>query len=165
MKYYHQKKLCIKKIKLKMKYLMNLIILFTIGMKSFLHTFEGAPHVPFSPGIGSTQSSTAYMDTTENLLNTFLFDDIKTPGVGVNNILTKNDVSVFPNPTKENVSIEISKGKINTIVITDITGKVMETIVAKTNIIDLNLNELNSGIYFLTISNELGIITKKMIKE
>ncbi len=137
----------------------------TLGMKSFFHTFEGAPHVPFSPGVGTPQSSTAYMDTTEDLLTTFLFDDIKTPGVGVNNILTKNDVSVFPNPTKENVTIEISKGKINTIVITDLTGKVMETIIAKSNIIDLNLNNLNNGIYFLTISNELGIITKKMIKE
>lgn len=137
----------------------------TLGMKSFFYTFEGAPHVPFSPGVGTTQSSTAYMDTTENLLKDFLFDDIKTAGVGVNTILSKNDVSIFPNPTKETISIEVLKGTKNTITLTDITGKILETINTSNNNTIINLNSYENGIYFVTIGNELGSITKKIIKE
>jgi len=136
-----------------------------LGMKSVLYTFKGAPHVPFSPGVGTTQSSTAYMDTTENLLRDFLFDDIKTQGVGVNNVLANGDVKVYPNPAKENVSIETNKGINNVINILDLSGKIIDTINTSKSIAIINTSNLTAGIYFIQITNEFGSITKKLVIE
>lgn len=136
-----------------------------LGMKSVFYTFQDAPHVPFSPGVGSTASSTAYMDTTEGLLRDFLFDDIKTAGVGINNVLANSDVKVYPNPAKENVSIETFKGNNNVITILDLSGKTIETINTSKTITVLNTSSLTSGIYFIQITNEFGSITKKLVIE
>ena len=136
-----------------------------LGMKSVFYTFKDAPHVPFSPGVGSVESSTAYMDTTEGLLRDFLFDDIKTQGVGVNNVLAQNDVKLYPNPAKEMVTIEVAYGTKNVITIMDLSGKIIETIQSNKVMTNLNLNNLQSGIYFVNIYNENGSITKKMIVE
>jgi predicted esterase len=136
-----------------------------LGMKSVFYTFQDAPHVPFSPGVGTTASSTAYMDTTEGLLRDFLFDDIKTAGVGVNNVLANSDVKVYPNPAKENVSIETSKGNNSVITILDLRGKTIETVNTSKTITVLNTNNLTSGIYLIQITNEFGNITKKLVIE
>jgi para-nitrobenzyl esterase len=136
-----------------------------LGMKSVFYTFKDAPHVPFSPGVGTLESSTAYMDTTEVLLRDFLFDDIKTQGVGVNNVLAQNDVKLYPNPAKEMVTIEVGFGTKNIITIVDLSGKVIETIESNKAHTNLSLNNLQTGIYFVNISNENGSITKKLIIE
>lgn len=136
-----------------------------LGMKSMFYTFQDAPHVPFSPGVGTTASSTAYMDTTEGLLRDFLFDDIKTAGVGVNNVLANSDVKVYPNPAKENVSIETIKGNNNVITILDLSGKIIEMVNTSKTITVLNTSNLTSGIYFIQITNEFGSITKKLVIE
>lgn len=136
-----------------------------LGMKSVFYTFKDAPHVPFSPGVGTLESSTAYMDTTEVLLRDFLFDDIKTQGVGVYNVLAQNDVKLYPNPAKEMVTIEIGFGTKNIITIVDLSGKVIETIESNKAHTNLSLNNLQTGIYFVNISNENGSITKKLIIE
>lgn len=136
-----------------------------LGMKSVFYTFKDAPHVPFTPGIGTTESSTAYMDTTEGLLRDFLFDDIKTQGVGINNVLSNSDVKVYPNPAQENVSIETSKGNNNVITFMDLSGKTIETVDNSKTITVLNTSHLKSGIYFIQITNEFGSITKKLVIE
>lgn len=136
-----------------------------LGMKSVFYTFQGAPHVPFSPGVGSTASSTAYMDTTEYMLSNFLFDDIKTNGVGFDEVLTSSQVSLYPNPTKDKVTIEIQKGLNNTITFTDLSGKTIAIYYSNKNTTTINTDKLNAGIYILTVSNENGIISKKLIIE
>jgi poly(3-hydroxybutyrate) depolymerase len=136
-----------------------------LGMKSVFYTFKDAPHVPFSPGVGTVESSTSYMDTTETLLRDFLFDDIKTQGVGVYNVLAPNDVKLYPNPAKEMVTIDIAFGTKNIITLMDLSGKIIETIQSNKASTDLNLNHLQTGIYFVNIYNENGSITKKLIVE
>jgi para-nitrobenzyl esterase len=136
-----------------------------LGMKSVFYTFKDAPHVPFSPGVGTVETSTAYMDTTESLLRDFLFDDIKTQGVGVNNVLAQNDVKLYPNPAKEMVTVDIAFGSKNVITLMDLSGKIIETIQSNKASINLNLNHLQTGIYFVNIYNENGSITKKLIVE
>jgi poly(3-hydroxybutyrate) depolymerase len=136
-----------------------------LGMKSVFYTFKDAPHVPFSPGVGTLESSTAYMDTTEGLLRDFLIDDIKTQGVGVNNILAKTDVKLYPNPAKEMLTIEVNNGNKNVITLMDLSGKTIETIQSNKAFTHLNLSHLQAGIYFVNISNENGSITQKLIVE
>jgi len=136
-----------------------------LGMKSVFYTFKDAPHVPFAPGVGSAQSSTAYMDTTEGLLRDFLFENLKTQGVGVNNILAKADVKLYPNPAKEMVTIEVNNGTKNVITLIDLSGKTIETIQSNKAFTNINLTHLQAGIYFVNISNENGSVTQKLIIE
>ena len=134
------------------------------GMKTFLYTFLGAPHVPFSPGVGSTQSSTAYMDTTENLLRDFLADDLKRK-VGLAEVLLATDVNVYPNPAHGQVVVDITKGDETEVRILDINGKTHYALNTNNKRLVLDIGDLNSGFYFVNIRNEYGSITRKMLVE
>ncbi|MGV6827843.1 MAG: T9SS type A sorting domain-containing protein [Flavobacteriales bacterium] len=73
-------------------------------------------------------------------------------------------INVYPNPVKSLLFIENNKHfKINKITIFDILGKV---VFREKNIFNqLSLSELKSGILFMKIETEKGIILKKIIKE
>ncbi|NHN26819.1 T9SS type A sorting domain-containing protein [Flavobacterium jejuense] len=74
---------------------------------------------------------------------------------------------VYPNPVNNMVSISSgSKVTFDTISITDINGRIVKSFtynaVTETNI---NVSDLNSGIYFLKIKTSEGILDKKIIKQ
>jgi hypothetical protein len=80
---------------------------------------------------------------------------------GIETIETTN-VSVYPNPFSNNVNMVVDKA--STIKITDVIGSVIcsGTVNAGTNTIETG--SFSSGVYFITISNNTGSVTKKMIK-
>lgn len=72
--------------------------------------------------------------------------------------ITKNDVTVYPNPTNSMVSIK-SQLDINTIVLYSILGnKVLET---HNNNIDVS--NLKSGTYIIKINTQKGTLNKKLV--
>lgn len=77
-----------------------------------------------------------------------------------------NKISIYPNPSKENLFIN-SKIRVNKIIISDVSGK--EIYVSNENFIDtkkLPVSSLLKGLYFLTILDEnLNKSTYKFIKE
>ncbi len=78
-----------------------------------------------------------------------------------NAILDKN-ISVFPNPVKDVLTITSSNEVlINSIVVYSITGK----IISKNNVFDnnFNLNNLLKGFYFIKIKTNKGTLTKKIV--
>ncbi|ESU28182.1 hypothetical protein FLJC2902T_15270 [Flavobacterium limnosediminis JC2902] len=75
-------------------------------------------------------------------------------------------LSVYPNPVNNVVNISNAENlQINTVVINDINGRTVKTVnvngVAETQI---NVSDLNSGIYFMNIETNEGTATKKIIK-
>ncbi len=85
--------------------------------------------------------------------------------VGIEEKDKKTELSLFPNPAKNNVLIS-SSNKINRIELVDITGKSIRSFDSlNQKMINLDLTELGSGIYFVSVFNELGIETKKLIVE
>lgn len=135
-----------------------------LGMKSVFYTFEGAPHVPFSPGVGSTESSTAYMDTTEGMLRDFLFDDIKTNGVGIKNI-TANTVKLYPNPANGKVNMAFADNILKSIQFIDISGKTVKELVSSQAASSVDVSDLKQGIYFVKVYADNGVTTQKLIIE
>ncbi|MES2380352.1 MAG: T9SS type A sorting domain-containing protein [Bacteroidota bacterium] len=135
-----------------------------LGMKSVFYTFQNAPHVPFSPGVGSAESSTAYMDTTERMLSDFLFDDIKTNGVGVKSV-TANTLKLYPNPTNGKVNIEFSNNILRNIEIIDLSGKTMKELVSSQTMNSVDVSDLKQGIYFVKAYTDNGTSTQKLIIE
>lgn len=80
--------------------------------------------------------------------------------------LKNNNIKIYPNPTKENVTITIDNFDGNTTLeVVDIIGKsVINTQIKQTNS-TINLSKYPAGIYFFKISNTNKVFTKKIIKQ
>ena len=73
-------------------------------------------------------------------------------------------VIVYPNPVQDHFKIEnLNKITIASIQIYDILGRIVMTVYKGHDQIDIS--HLNSGILFLKIGTEEGVITKKIVKE
>ena len=87
--------------------------------------------------------------------------------VGVNELELKNGFIIYPNPANSNLFIRSDSdlGKCN-ITIYDVLGKiVLESTYDNLSSTLININQLNSGIYFLNIKTEKGQAVKKFVKE
>lgn len=72
-------------------------------------------------------------------------------------------VKVFPNPISEYVKIEC-ENVIDVISISNFSGQLINEVTPKDTEVILNLDNLNSGIYLITIHSEVGKVTKRFIK-
>jgi hypothetical protein len=88
-------------------------------------------------------------------------------GVDENNNI--NNFTLYPNPSSENVTIEFNSASSTTIKmeLLDVTGKVIKNVNANNVIGDykysMNTSDLAKGIYFLKVSSDKSIETKKVI--
>jgi len=83
--------------------------------------------------------------------------------IGVNEISIGNSFSVYPNPAKNQLTIDGGELKVESINILDITGKTINTVVSTNNTIDVS--SLSQGMYFLQIQTDKGIATSKFLKK
>ena len=82
-----------------------------------------------------------------------------------NTELSENDITIFPNPTSDILSIKIPKN-INSaiIIITNIEGKTI-TRQSGNNIISISVTDFPSGIYYIQILTDNILLNKKFIKQ
>lgn len=135
-------------------------------------------------GVGSTTGllygDVWYYDCNQYLncfydgLNTYLgegFDScyIYNGTIGINSFLENSEINIYPNPTKDLIKINNSsipiKEKLNITILTPL-GVIVKQIenVNNANNIEINVEELNSGIYFLQLLfDNKRIITKKIV--
>jgi hypothetical protein len=82
------------------------------------------------------------------------------------NVLT-SQISVYPNPAREHVMIDLSafSGSLQKIELVDATGhQVISPVLSPSGkSVDLSLNNLSEGIYFVRVYTDKGIVTKKLI--
>lgn len=111
-------------------------------------------------------------------ITTMVYTVTGTSGVGCTNTaqvtvhvecagLTEFDnytVKIFPNPSSDYVKIEC-ENLIDVISISNFSGQLIKVVTPKDTEVILDLNNLNSGIYFITIHSEVGKVTKRFIKE
>lgn len=98
----------------------------------------------------------------------FFVDDIVfaqgTPA-GVNENLLAS-LSVFPNPANDVVNVTNAENiLVNGITVTDLNGRTVKT--SKYNGVanaQINISDLASGVYMLTVSSDKGSLTKKIVK-
>ncbi len=75
-----------------------------------------------------------------------------------------NDLTIYPNPFKNNIILKYS-GTINSIIsILTVDGKLIYTLTLKECNSNINLSSLSNGIYILRIANQQEIIQRKIIK-
>jgi hypothetical protein len=75
------------------------------------------------------------------------------------------EINIYPNPSKELVFIEGNGIAMTDIILTDIQGRLVAKYIAEGNRYTLPVSNLQSGIYFVTIWADNGVITQKIIKE
>lgn len=75
-----------------------------------------------------------------------------------------NELSIFPNPVLDIININSSQN-ISSIQIYSISGALIKTVEINNNVVQLDLNDLNSGIYFLKNNTEGNTKMYKIIKK
>lgn len=103
---------------------------------------------------------------TANDADAVSVDDVVISGTLSNSDFVASKLSVYPNPVNNVVTV-YNAGTVlmNKISITDINGRIVKTAsyegVSETQ---LNISDLNAGIYFMNIDTNEGIATKKIVK-
>ena len=84
-----------------------------------------------------------------------------------NVVTTENSITAYPNPFVNKVSLDVSAGLLNeqlTVVVEDISGRVVDKIEAKGNMINASLStvssQLTSGMYLLKVQSASGDFNK-----
>jgi hypothetical protein len=75
-----------------------------------------------------------------------------------------NIISIYPNPFENNLTISIENDQATEVFLTDITGKTILNQKYTGRLIVLDLGDLSSGQYFVTIKNKNYLTTRKVIK-
>ncbi len=86
--------------------------------------------------------------------------------IGINENTLANAVSVFPNPTTHYITVQVPSQLIGSkMILTDALGKTIKTSMIQSQNDQLDLTTFQEGIYFLTIVNGTGNITRKLLKQ
>jgi len=110
-------------------------------------------------------TTTITWTVTDNAGNTATcsFDLIVNAFVGIAD-LSASGISIYPNPTSGKLTIDNGELTIQSIEITDITGKVVKSFSNFQNS-EIDLSNLNSGIYFIKLQTDKQVFTTKIVKE
>lgn len=95
--------------------------------------------------------------------DTITSDGISITGAGINEHSVITGISVFPNPSTDNITIVIPEKA--TIEILNIEGQIIKTIYNNGKETTIDLRNLSSGVYILKIKTDKGIAIQKFIKQ
>ncbi|MFT6923507.1 MAG: FtsP/CotA-like multicopper oxidase with cupredoxin domain [Crocinitomicaceae bacterium] len=77
-----------------------------------------------------------------------------------------NDFTIYPNPfTDEFITLEFNQAAERQISVTDVTGKLIKELTTSSEAYQLDLTEVKSGVYRLTIESNGSSISKRIIKQ
>ena len=82
---------------------------------------------------------------------------------GVEDFLT-NSVTLYPNPADEVVNVQCKMNNVQSVEVIDVFGKVVNILNVTDNTTRINVSGLASGIYFVRVTTEVGIVTKSFVK-
>lgn len=98
--------------------------------------------------------------------NSTFIDNINVAGtLSVNDNSLNSNLSLYPNPAENNVTVRLNNTFINTVTVHDIFGKEVMNITAAANqqIININSSSLASGLYLVGVKTDNGTAIKKLI--
>ena len=138
---------------------------------------QNITHVRIVDVVGSISEGYATYDSQNNKVNDPYPTNFPTGGfdldaVGVINItavgideLNNNNVSLFPNPTNNVLNIHFPKKEKYSVYIQSISGKTLITKNIEAQSSQLNLSDLDAGIYFVSIQSNTKTIVKRIVKQ
>ncbi len=113
-------------------------------------------------GHSNIQSQTNTVTTTFNAnMFSMIVIEVLNPILAVDDNEFKGVFELYPNPVT-NIVLVSTQEKINEIQIFDVTGK--QVLVVKDSSTNIDVSQLKPSIYFVKISTDKGVLTKKLIK-
>jgi hypothetical protein len=97
------------------------------------------------------------------------FNSANIYGVGINELLDNSNVSIFPNPCNEKLTVSINDNTYeeHTLKLIDVLGKEVYSLNTYNKTIEINCSNLSKGIYMLMLTSKSDnyhqVITKKII--
>lgn len=87
--------------------------------------------------------------------------------VGIKEQKTLQNIVIYPNPTQNNITIDLGDNDLNqaNIQLVNLLGSVIKTIPVNNKQMQIELNNLSSGIYLLKFENKVGSNVFKIVKE
>ena len=83
----------------------------------------------------------------------------------VNDKLPSNSASIYPNPANNEITVSVdNKYQVQSIKMMDITGREVKNLTAS-NIVKIDITDLQSGYYIINIQTTNGLISSKLIKD
>ena len=114
--------------------------------------------------LSSYQGEDVYLAIQHISAGKFMFwiDNIEITGtITENNSIADNNILIYPNPTKDKLTItNVYNSKIE---ITDIRGTIISSEYTSSNFMKLNLSELEKGTYIVRIIKDNTVIIRKII--
>lgn len=135
-----------------------------IGLPIQTKSYEGGVHCPWYYGNPNWET---YIDSTITDITNFLYPKVVDPSAGNVIIKSKGNIVVYPNPFASQLNIHLNSSSSKSIIkVMSSLGHLLrsETFEVKHNTIELNLNDLENGIYFILIENDNIKTIKKIIK-
>lgn len=111
----------------------------------------------------TTTSYTVTGTDANNCAASFTISQAVSACTGIENNSLSNNISVSPNPTSGVFMLTLFNG-FNTIVIADISGRVVMSTTSTEPQVLVNLNNYANGVYFITVKNNNTLQTTKVVK-
>ena len=108
-----------------------------------------------------TYNKSSTVINTANQKELFLVGSCQT--LSINELENQIDFEIYPNPVKSELNFEFKEGK-NLIQVFDMNGKLLLNKMANQTHLNLDVSNLNSGVYFIKVSNAKYLGTTKIIK-
>lgn len=138
------------------------------------HHYGGANEIAFGYAqstfdatvFGFTADGNSFRLTDPNAIMIRLTDD---PSLGVKENELSSSMSVYPNPAsdKATVSFDVKNANEATVVVTDLTGKVVSSVevtpVMGANKVEINTTSMAAGIYTVELHANGSVATKKLV--
>ncbi len=87
-----------------------------------------------------------------------------TTTTGIENWLM-NSISLYPNPAKEYIDVRVDELHVTGMEVYDVYGKLINTVSVIDNPTRINVSGLASGMYFVRVTTEQGVVTKSFVKK
>ena len=87
-----------------------------------------------------------------------------TTTTGIENWLM-NSISLYPNPAKEYIDVRVDELHVTSMEVYDVYGKLISTVSVVNNPTRINVSGLASGMYFVRVTTEQGVVTKSFVKK
>ena len=104
------------------------------------------------------------VDLDNSLASSWIAQNDTAENLSVNAFQYENFVSLAPNPVSDKLKINIAKGKISTIKLWSVNGKLYDTYTINNQQFELDMSNFENGLYLLQIQTDTESFVKKVIK-
>ena len=125
-------------------------------------TFRVKTNTGLTPGTQIKNTGHIYFDYNEPVATNTVLNTIAIPS-GINEINNMTLLRVYPNPAKDKLIVTISNSGNSTIVITDVLGKMVSKIKTAEMQTQINVSDLQDGIYFIKLTQNNASYVEKII--